>query len=401
MIQTRRAARLAAVVTLFLVGLAPIASAQDTPRLTFYGFVKAETIYDTRQVFQLREGQFHLFPLADGPGTDQSNFLQTAIQTRVGVRGTGTRALGADVTGVIEGDFFGGPTNDNISLLILRLAFLRLDWPTHSLLLGQDWSPLFAPVAPGTVSFNSGAPFQPFARQPQIRLTLRPMENVQLEGTLAGQRDAFAEIGGPKLQQQSGLPMAHLHIRYVDPEVTVGGGAYHKTIRPELTGETFTAGAVQAYLRLTQPGRFTAAAKATYGADLTDHLMTGGFVPSGADGYAPLDVLAGWVDLEATAAPGVAVGLFGGYLRNEGASEAFALQAGRPSGLRAANIVDLFRIAPRVSYTSGRVRLAGEVEATSALYGTGGFDDRYAPRRADGDDRVTNLRLLFAAFYTF
>ncbi|MFN3596630.1 MAG: hypothetical protein ACK41D_05100 [Rubricoccaceae bacterium] len=389
-------------VLLALLLLAPTARAQDGgPRATFYGFVKAESIYDTRQVGQVREGQFLLFPLPDSPETRRDNFLLTTIQTRVGVRGTGTRALGADVTGVVEGDFFGGPLDANISLLILRLAYVRLDWPTHTALLGQDWSPLFAPVLPGTISFNTGAPFQPFARQPQAKLTLRPGANVQVEGVLAGQRDAFAEIGGPRLQQQSGRPMAHLHVRYADAGVTAGGGAYYKTIRPTLASETFTAGAVQAYLRLAAPGRYTVAAKATYGADLTDHLMSGGFVPDGADGFAPLDVLAGWVDLDVPAAPGVAVGLFGGYLRNEGAADAVALREGGPSGLRAANLVDQLRLAPRVSYTSGRVRLAAELEATSALYGTGGFDANYAPVRADGDERVTNVRALLAAFYTF
>lgn len=382
----------------FLWGAA--ASAQDGARATFYGFVKAETIYDTRQVVQVREGQFLLFPLPDSPEARRDNLLQTAIQTRVGVRGTGTRALDADVTGVIEADFFGGPLDANISLLILRLAYVRLDWPTHSVLFGQDWSPLFAPVFPGTISFNTGAPFQPFARQPQVRLQWRPAPNVQVEGAIAGQRDAFAEIGGPRLQQQSGRPMAHLHVRYADPEVTAGGGLYHKTIRPTLASETFTAGAVQAYLRLAAPGRFTVAAKATYGADLTDHLLPGGFVPDGPDGFAPLDVLAAWADLEATAAQGLTVGLFGGYLRNEGAANPVALREG-PSGLRAANLVDQFRVAPRLSYTAGRLRLALELEATSALYGSGGFDAAYAPIRADGDERVTNLRTLFAAFYTF
>lgn len=384
----------------FLGATAP--RAQDAPQIGIYGFVKAETIYDTRQVADVREGQFHLFPLPASAATDTDNWLMTAIQTRLGVRGTGAQALGANVTGVIEGDFFGGPTNDNISLFILRHAFVQLAWPTHEVLFGQYWSPLFTtPVFPGTVSFNTGAPFNPFARQPQIRLTLKPGMNLQVVGVVAGQRDAFAEIGGPKLQQQSGLPMAHLHVRYVAPEVVVGGGAYAKAIRPELTSETFTAGAVQAYLKLIQPGRYNVAAKATYGADLTDHLMTGGFVQEGDGSFVPLNVLAGWFDGEAVATPNVSLGLFAGYLRNEGAADAFAPAAGGLNGLRAPNMVDLFRVAPRIVYTAGRVRFALEVEATSALYGTGGFDETFAPIQADADERVTNVRGLFAAYYLF
>lgn len=381
------------------------ALAQATPSLTFYGFVKAETIYDTRQVFNIREGQFHLYPLPDEPGNDVSNWLMTAIQTRAGVRGA-AEALGARATGVIEGDFFGGPTNDNISLLILRLAYADLAWNNREARFGQDWSLLFAPLFPGTVSFNTGAPFQPFARQPQVRFTYRPGGVVTLVGALAGQRDAFSEIGGPKLQQQSGLPMALTQVRYEDERFVVGGSASAKRIRPLLVNEqTFNAGAVQAFARVRDGARWSVTAKATYGSDLVDHLMTGGFVgvfdPAlGAVAYIPLDAATGWVDVEGAATERVRVGVFGGYLRNEGANEEIDRALLFPEGrMRAANLVDQWRISPRLIYSAGPIRFAAEVEVTSARYGAE-YDDRFRPV-AEGASRVTNLRGLFAAYYIF
>lgn len=407
----------AAVLTLLFALLFPAvlslgardAHAQDdAPAVTIYGFVKSETIYDTRQVADVREGQFLLFPLADpDPDSDEDaadtdNLLLTAIQTRLGVRGTGAQALGADLTGVIEGDFFGGPTNDNISLFILRHAFVQLRWANREVLFGQYWSPLFTvPVFPGTISFNTGAPFQPFSRQPQVRLTLKPTDQVQVVGAIAGQRDAFAEVGGPKLQQQSGLPLAHLHVRFLSDEVVVGGGAYAKWIRPTLTSERFSAGAVQAYLKYTQPA-FYVAGKATYGSDLTDHLLTGGFVQEDTGGadeeYAALDVLSLWGDLGYDASPSVQLGLFVGFLTNEGASDAFTPLDGGVSGLRAPTMESLWRVSPRVVFRAGKFQLAGEVEVTSANYAAG-LDEHFAPT---GDtNAATNVRGLLAAYYFF
>jgi len=48
---------------LVFVGLL-MAGASHAQDISFYGFIKSETIHDTRQVAQVREGQFLLYPLA-------------------------------------------------------------------------------------------------------------------------------------------------------------------------------------------------------------------------------------------------------------------------------------------------------------------------------------------------
>ena len=71
----------------------------------------------------------------------------------------------------IEGEFF-GTSDADVSGFRVRHAFLKLDWQSSSLLIGQFWHPMFVvEMFPGVVSFNTGAPFQPFARNPQIRFT--------------------------------------------------------------------------------------------------------------------------------------------------------------------------------------------------------------------------------------
>ena len=62
-------------IHMLIVLLALPAAAQE---IDLSGFIKSEYIYDTRQVVQVREGQFHLFPLAraddDGDGLDRLVF---------------------------------------------------------------------------------------------------------------------------------------------------------------------------------------------------------------------------------------------------------------------------------------------------------------------------------------
>jgi hypothetical protein len=362
---------------------------------TIDGFVKADYIFDTRQVFNFREGYFHLFPLGSGEENETSNLLFAGFQTRLTFTGAGTQAFGADASAVVEGDFLGA-TNATVNHLLLRRAFVRLDWGDREILLGQDWSPLFTlGVVPQTVGFNTGAPFQPFARFPQATFTWRPA-NLWLTGSLTMQRDGFSEVGGAKLQQQAGIPGAHLHARYVAGNSMVGAGGYMKWIRPTLTSDRFDASAVTAYARYsTQGADFRA--KGVYGTDLTDHLMTGGFVRTTGGEFVPLQVASAWLDAMTTTP--VSIGMFVGYLRNMGATTEVSVGPGGRANTRGADIADMFRMGPRIWLTSGRTRLAAELEITAANYSTR-FDESSAPDRA-ARETVTNVRAHVAAFYFF
>jgi hypothetical protein len=85
-------------------------------------------------------------------------------------------------------------------------------------------------------------------------------------------------------------------------------------------------------------------------------------------------------------------GLFGGYAKNLGAKKTLtsAVYA------RAANIDLLYRLAPRILFNSGNVRLAAEVEWTAAAYGTAD-----AKGMVRDTETFSNLRLLGAVYYFF
>ena len=101
--------------------------------IKFSGFVKNDFFYDSRQTVDAREGHFLLWPsakLPDARGVDinsGANFNMLAIQTRLKGSISGPDAFGAKSSGVIEIDFL-AQANDNINLLRMRHAFVKLNW---------------------------------------------------------------------------------------------------------------------------------------------------------------------------------------------------------------------------------------------------------------------------------
>jgi hypothetical protein len=181
---------------LLVICLLAIATACAQPDfgITFSGFVKTDLMYDTRQTVALREGHFLLYPAPaayDTAGRDinaESNFNILSIQSRVAGKITAPDAFGAKISGLLEGEFFGTSDGD-VSGFRLRHAFVKMDWEKSSLLVGQFWHPMFVvEMFPGVVSFNTGVPFQPFSRNPQVRFT-HTMGPVKLIAAAMAQRD--------------------------------------------------------------------------------------------------------------------------------------------------------------------------------------------------------------------
>jgi hypothetical protein len=96
----------------------------------WYGFVKTDFMYDTRQMIYSREGHFDILPkppvYVDGEDINaHSNFNILSIQTRVGIKITGPDFFGMKTSGLIEGAFFGN-TDQSIGEFRLRHAFVKL-----------------------------------------------------------------------------------------------------------------------------------------------------------------------------------------------------------------------------------------------------------------------------------
>jgi len=387
------------------------------------GFVKNDFFWDTRQTVAAREGHFLLWPEPvelDNNGNDmngKSSFNFLAIQSRLSIGLTGPDAFGAKTSGLIEGDFF-AQANDNINLIRLRHAIVKLNWEHLEIMAGQYWNPFFVTACfPGTVSFNTGTPLQSFARNPQLRLTYHSGGFSLLAAALS-QRD-FSNVGAQgatsSYLRNSAIPDMHLQVHFGTAKaeganIVAGAGAAYKTIVPRLTnsplpGITYAVSekvsglSAMAFTKLTT-GPITAKLQVRYGENISDLLGISGYgatemvdIITGEMNYTPLKSMTFWAELHTNGNP--QVGVFGGLTRNNGSKEE-VLSPSLVYG-RATTIRSLYRISPRIIYNVGKVRLAMELEYTNAAYGEN-YNEFYIPDQTTDAD---NLRVLAAIYYFF
>ncbi len=406
-------------IFLFLIFLLPIIAFsqeadKDKLKVSLNGFVKNDMFWDTRQTVSAREGHFLLFPQpinldADGNDINEGlNFNFLSLQSRVSINIKGTKALNADVSGKIEGDFF-AQANDNINLFRLRHAYFKLNWTSTELLLGQTWIPMFiTDCFPGTISFNTGSPFQPFGRNPQIRLT-QELGFAKFIAIANSQRDysnrGIAGTTGAYLRN-SAIPelSGQIHISPVKP-LLIGVSGSYKQIKPQLvtpqgykTDEVLGSFNVLAFARL-KTDDITFKLQGIYGQNMPDVLSIGGFaisettdVTKGFVKYATINTASAWLDFQTNG--DFSVGIFGGYSKNMGANK--NIIAGTTYGL-GTNIESLYRISPRISYKINKVKFALEGEYTVANYGSE-FSNKGIPEKLT---EANNFRVLFASYYFF
>ncbi|MGK7394563.1 MAG: hypothetical protein ACNS62_08315 [Candidatus Cyclobacteriaceae bacterium M3_2C_046] len=388
------------------------------------GFLKNDVFFDSRQTINAREGHFVLFPAPisrDLDGEDinaHATFNIVAINTRLTAKITGPDAFGAKTSGLVEGAFFGHSDRD-MNEFRLRHAYAKLSWQKTELLFGQYWHPMFIPAAyPGTLSFNTGVPFQPFSRNPQVRLTRDLSNRFKLTAAAVTQVD-FSSPGGSIQLRNSALPEFQMQLHYSgkgknNNNLLAGIGGGFKTLSPRLStdslyksDERVNSFSFLSYLKYTtQPITFKL--EGTWGQNMYDLLMMGGYasIPSkdpvrlqkGLFEYATLDVLSFWTDIY-TNHEHVQLGLFAGYSKNLGASKEvdtfFA---------RADNMAFVYRISPRIVYISGKVKIGVEMERTSSAYalkndqGNLDFDQFHMVRSWD---EIANYRLLVSMGYFF
>lgn len=429
-------------ILIILTAILPfLGNAQDDKKfgIKFSGFVKSDVFYDSRQTVDIREGHFLLYPkneYLDENGKDinaVSKFNILAIQTRLKGVITGPDAFGAKTSGLIEGAFFGNIGTD-INGFRLRHAFVKLSWEKTELLVGQFWHPMFVTSCfPGTVSFNTGVPFQPFSRNPQIRLTQK-FGKFNLDATIIEQVD-FKSTGpegkSPKYLINSGIPELNLRFEYKSDAFLFGIGGDYKTLLPRLmvnntynkelgiadinvkSTEKVSGLSVFGYLKVkSEP--VTVKLYGVFGQMMYSMTMLGGYAekeiiseeviinrPAPAPNdtiskntnitYTPTNTMSSWLDIH-TNGKKWQVGLFAGYSQNMGSNDSIAGEYYS----RSKNIKYAYRLAPRLIYNSGKFRVAPEIEYTVAAYGTP--DEKGV---VQDSKEIANFRFLIGVYYFF
>jgi hypothetical protein len=434
------------LIAVIFLSLVPVAQTpekeQKTPLfgISFSGFVKTDIFFDSRQTNSPREGHFLLFPeneKLDADGNDinaKGSFNILSIQTRLAGNIFGPDALGAKTSAYIEGEFFGN-INSGINSFRLRHAWIKLNWKKTELLTGQWWHPMFVPeCSPATVSFNTGAPFVVFSRNPQIKLS-QSFGKFKAALTFLSQVDFTSEGPdgpSPKYLRNSMLPESNLLLQYSaknetkSTEFLIGASVNYQLLTPRLSttvvlekaydslngNEVVHVDAVTAqYKTDVTSGAFAAnlyaklklkpltlKAGMEYGQNNNAYTMIGGYaVKSLTDStrgfvdYANLSSMAVWGEIHTNGTMWQPA-LFAAYGKNLGAGE----EVIGPCYARGANIGYAYRISPRLNFNVKKLRIAGEVEYTVAAYGTANKSGI-----VENTKEIGNLRLLLGVFYFF
>jgi hypothetical protein len=337
----------------------------------------------------------------------------------------------------MEADFFGnaGSGLDDVNGFRLRHAFVKLNWKTTELLVGQYWHPLFiAESFPGVISFNTGAPFQSFSRNPQIRFS-KTLGGLKLIAALFAQRDftnmgpeyVFANntysstsVSSSKFLRNAGVPNAHFQMQY-NPKSTehlFGIGVDYKTVLPEIytvnnaknkkyaSSEKIGSISGIAFAKLKFKS-VTVKLEGVYAQNASDLVMIGGYAvtqindtATGNKNFSNMNTGSVWLDAN-THGKKVQFGLFAGYTKNMGTSETVktsTFYARGPNTAGTTNIDNVYRVSPRVVFISGKLDIAFELEYTVATYGKVSANTK---AELTGLKPVANTRALLAFTYKF
>ena len=401
--------------TLFFSSLLITAYAQNADESTWgikwSGYVNMTGIFDSRQTVAAREGHFFLYPkpeLLDANGKDLNavpNYNMAVIQTRLTGKITGPDFLGAKTTGVMESEFMGNSDAD-VNGVRVRHAYVNLAWGNTSLLLGQTWSPMYITENyPDPIGSNGGSPFQPFGRNPQIRLT-HQMDNFRVVAALTSQRD-FTSIGpngaSNEYLRNAVLPGMHLQLQLKAGSHVFGAGGEYMILRPTLksskglySDETVPTFGAIGYAKLVF-NKLTLKFAGIYGANMYDLTMIGGYAVKSMDNdskiekYTPIKVLSIWGEF--SYGKEFEVGLFTGITKNLGTSDE---NIGTYYAREKNTIDNIVRVAPRVTYTGGKTKFCFEIEQTAAGFGAPDKNGKISDAKV-----VTNTRVYFSTYYYF
>jgi hypothetical protein len=411
------------LISLF-TGLTLNAQEEQNPKIDIYGFLRNDFYYDTYKGVDAAMDQFYLVPLFIGKDASGEHYNEqgsahlTAIATRVGANISGPEIFGAIPMGNIEVDFAGVTSVDPV-LIRIRKAYLKLNWEKSALLVGQTWHPFWGGASfPSVAGLNTGAPFQPFNRSPQVnfdfklgKTTLSATALYENQYVSKGLYNTSNTNNKTQPKRNAGIPEMVLGATFRGKNITLGAAGQHNTIQPTdktdangktyITNELNNSMAAMAYAQY-KTGKFKLLVKSIYGQNLANLTMLGGYgiksvdENTGAYTYTNYNHLTAYIN-------GVygkkhQIGFFAGMTKNLGTSD--PLVAGTPTPGLLTNIQDLNRLSAHYALNIKNFRFVGEYERTTAAYGEKG-----TMNTADGlytdSESVTNNRLIFVMMYMF
>lgn len=396
-------------------------------KFEIYGFVRNDFTYDSRKTIASVGELFNFIPYdrdINGLGQDLNATPSTrllAVTTRIGLNVTSPLYGKLRLSSKLEADFCG--SGAQYMLLRIRQAYVALDWPHHRITAGQTWHPMTGELLPSIVSLNTGAPFNPFSRAPQLRydakaggFTVSAAAIYQFQYTSPG-----PDGSSNKYQVFGGIPELYIGATYKNDNWKVGLGGEFMQIKPRTSGniqieteensyqdmkisvdEHVNSFAGQLFISYTYRG-FDIKAKSVLGQNLSHLLMMSGYgaydynAKNDTYRYTPLTQSATWLTIGYSTGNEIhkwKATLLGGYIKNLGAAE--NLIPGKVYLRGFDNIDQIFRVAPSVQYSFKNLNIGIEYEYTGVNYGS--INPDYT---VTGERIVSNHRAYLICTYTF
>ena len=409
-------------------GMAQINLGKDVS-LKIYGHVRTDFFYNSRANVESVDGLFYSYPKdekldpngEDLNGSASSNMY--AVYSRMGFDFAGPMIGKAKTSAKIEFDFRGNG-NDNLSALRLRHAYFNFDWGKSKVLVGQTSHPFFGDVSPQILNLNTGSPFQPFGRAPQIRYRYNSGA-LQLQAAAVWQSQfkshgpsATDGTGNSRIQaphKNANVPELALGIDYKANGWIVGVGVDMLSIVPRVTSfdenkkplykvdERLTTVSYEAHLKY-QKDKWFVAAKSVLGSNFTHTSMLGGYgiksqdAKTGEREYTPFRNSSNWINI--VYGKKWKPGIFLGYIKNLGTADdmmnADKYAAGTNIYGTGTDIDKLMTGTFELTYNVPHWKIGAEYNYTEAHYGTTQKDGKVKNTHSVG-----NNRLVLSATYSF
>lgn len=404
----------------------------------FYGFIRNYFAFDSRESKSGTKDLFYYIPkdeALNAKGEDMNanpTFRFLAITSRVGLDVKDYQFGKTKVGAKIETDFY--CMNGNVAVLRLRQAYATLGWDglgkdgkqSTSLKIGQAWHPIAADQ-PYVIDLETGTPFNPFSRTPQVMLEHNFSKNFTLTGGFIWQMQYLSS--GPNGASDNYIkygctPEFYAGVTFKSNNGFTGRvGMDVLSIKPRWRNsdgnkvdDRITTVSPYVYAQYSKDA-FAVNAKVVY-ASAGEHfnMLSGyGVTDVNSDGswdYAPLHSTASYLSVKYGRKLQVQ-GMIG-HMKNLGTSKSLYEDPANPgytstknvyiSGNGFHNLNQIIRVTPTVVYNLGKLSFGLEYDITSAQYGKYAVDGHVNSSNGlvDGDLHwVTNHRLLGMVKFTF
>lgn len=400
--------------------LIPTVKLGENVNVKFGGFARVDYFVDTRKGTEGIDGLLYMWPdpvIKDANGKDLNEKMNqnlSATATRFSGLFGGPDAFKAKSSAYFEFDFSGANSG-----VLFRQGWVKLDWTKASLMVGRSWHPIQGPVTPSNIPLNYGTPFNVFCRGEQVRFTYKAGAFNFLAATFW--QAAHASFGPDpgandkstqslRYLRNSMVPDLNFQIHYTKENFTTGILTEYKVLQPKeytnannlryKTDEKVSSYAIAAFGQYKN-GKFTIKGNAMYGQNMAEAFMQGGYAcksvdpATGRETYSASSAITTWLNI--LYGDKIKYGLFGGYQKNLGFLDDLDATVYKFYG-RGDNIGSMYRIAPSVSFYSGRMAFQIEDEISTALWGAADLTDK---GRVKNTTAVTNNRITLSVSYFF